>query len=151
MLVGVIPQSQILMIILPLTITKEEVLLMRASKNELSKAMETKDMVMHEAVWGDMHVEYDVIREKFDVTPLLKGLPNDRDPCPHWGIVLKGQITIIYDGKKEVAKAGDAFYAPPGHTGIFEAGTEFWEFSPVDKLKKTMEVIARNMEAMKKK
>ena len=56
---------------------------MRASKNELPKTMDSKEAVMREAVWGDMHVEYDVFKEKFDVTPLLKGLPNDRDPCPH--------------------------------------------------------------------
>ena len=124
---------------------------MRASKNELSKAMDTEEMTMYEGVWGEMHVEYDIFKKRFDVTPLLKGLPNDRDPCPHWGIVVKGQITIIYDGKKEVAKAGDAYYFPPGHTGIIEAGTELWEFSPNDKLQKTMEVIMRNFEAMSQK
>jgi mannose-6-phosphate isomerase-like protein (cupin superfamily) len=116
--------------------------------NELSKAMETDEMTMYEAVWGDMHVEYDIFKKRFDVTPYLKGLPNDRDSCPHWGIVLKGQATIVYDGKEEVVKAGDAYYAPPGHTGIFEAGTELWEFSPMDKMQKTMEVIMRNFEAM---
>jgi hypothetical protein len=31
------------------------------------------------------------------------------------------------------------------------AGTEVWEFSPNDKLQKTMEVINRNMEAMMQK
>jgi len=34
------------------------------------------------------------------------------------------------------------------HTGMAEAGTEVWEFSPNDKLQKTMEVINRHMEAM---
>ena len=124
---------------------------MRASKKELPKTVDTKEIVMSEAVWGDMHVEYDVFNEKFDITPLLKGLPNDRDPCPHWGIVVKGQMTIIYDGKKETAKAGDAYYFPPNHTGIVEAGTEVWEFSPAEKLKKTMEVIMGNMKAMEQK
>ena len=66
------------------------------------------------------------------------------------GIVVKGQVTIIYDGKKEIANAGDARYFPPGHTGMVEADTEVWEFSPADKLKKTMEVNTRNMEAMQK-
>lgn len=121
---------------------------MRASKNELSKVMDTDEMTMYEGVWGEMHIEYDVFKKAFDITPFLKGLPNNRDPCPHWGIVLKGQMTMIYDGKKEIAKAGDAYYFPPGHTGIVEAGTELWEFSPNDKLQKTMEVINRNMEAM---
>lgn len=110
--------------------------------------MDTDEMTMYEGVWGEMHIEYDVFKKAFDITPFLKGLPNNRDPCPHWGIVLKGQMTMIYDGKKEIAKAGDAYYFPPGHTGIVEAGTELWEFSPNDKLQKTMEVINRNMEAI---
>jgi hypothetical protein len=124
---------------------------MRGTKDELSKSMDTPEMTMYEAVWGDMHVEYDIFRERFDITPFLKGLPNDRDQCPHWGIIVKGQVTIKNDGQEEVAKAGDAYYAPPNHTGIFEAGTELWEFSPMAKLKQTMEVISRNMEAMQKK
>lgn len=124
---------------------------MRGSKNELTKAMDNEQMAMYEAVWGEMHVEYDVFKQKMDVTPFLKGLPNDRDQCPHWGILLKGQMTVLYDGKKEVVKAGEAYYMPPNHTAIVEAGTEGWEFSPNDKLKKTMEVIMRNMQAMTKK
>ena len=124
---------------------------MRGSIKELSKSVDTDEMTMYEGVWGEMHVEYDVFKKKFDITPFLKGLPNDRDPCPHWGIVVKGQITMIYDGKTEVAKAGDAYYFPPGHTGVAEAGTEAWEFSPNDRLQKTMEVIMSNFEALSKK
>lgn len=124
---------------------------MRAQKDELPKTIDNDSLTSFEAVWGEMHVEYDVIKKRFDVTPYLKGLPGDRDPCPHWGIVMKGQAKIIVDGKEEVFKAGDAYYAPPGHTGIFEAGTEVWEFSPEDKLKKTMEVLTRNMELEEKK
>ena len=124
---------------------------MRASINELSKVIDTDEMTMYEGVWGEMHIEYDVFKTAMDITPYLKGLPNDRDPCPHWGIVVKGQIKIIYDGKEEIAKAGDAYYFPPNHTGLAEAGTEVWEFSPNDQLQKTMEVINRNMEAMMSK
>ncbi len=113
--------------------------------------MDNDEMAMYEGVWGEMHVEYDVFKTAMDVTPYLKGLPNDRDPCPHWGIVVKGEMSIIYDGKKEIAKAGDAYYFPPGHTATAIAGTEVWEFSPNDKLQKTMEVINRNMEAMMQK
>jgi hypothetical protein len=124
---------------------------MRGSKKDLSKAMDTPEMAMYEGVWGDMHVEYAVFKKRFDVTPFLKGLPNDRDPCPHWGILLKGKMRVIVDGKEEIVKAGEAYYMPPGHTAIVEAGTEGWEFSPSDKLKKTMEVVMHNFEAMQKK
>ena len=123
---------------------------MRASKDELTKMMDNEMATMSEAVWGEMHVEFDVFKQMMDVTPLLKGLPNDRDQCPHWGVLTKGQMRIIYDGKEEIVKAGDAYYMPPGHTAIVEAGSEGWEFSPNDKLQKTMEVMMRNMEAMMK-
>ncbi len=56
---------------------------MKASVNELSSVMDTPEMAMYETVWGEMHVEYDIFRQLMDVTPFLKGLPNDRDPCPH--------------------------------------------------------------------
>ncbi len=125
---------------------------MRASIKELTKAIDTDEYTMYETVWGEMHVEYDIIKKRFDVTPLLKGLPNDRDPTPHWGIIVKGQGRIIGpDGKEEILKAGDAYYAPPGHTGIFEAGTEFWEFSPMEIMEKSMQVMTRNFEKLKKK
>jgi mannose-6-phosphate isomerase-like protein (cupin superfamily) len=124
---------------------------MRASKNELTKAMDNEEMSVFEGVWGEMHVEYDIFKKRMDVTPLLKGLPNDRDPCPHWGIVMKGQMTMIVNGKQEVVKAGDAYYMPPGHTAIVEAGSEFWEFSPNDELQKTMKVIMHNLESASKK
>jgi hypothetical protein len=124
---------------------------MRGSKKELSKSMDTDELTIYEGVWGEMHVEYDVFKKRFDVTPFLKGLPNDRDPCPHWGIAVKGQMTMMVDGKKEIVKAGDAYYMPPGHTAIVEAGSEFWEFSPNDKLKKTMKVIMRKLEAVSKR
>ena len=118
---------------------------LKASKNELVKVLDTDEMTMYEGVWGEMHVEYDIFKKKFDATPFLKGLPNDRDQCPHWGILLKGQMLMKYDGKEEIVMAGEAYYMPPGHTAIVEAGTEGWEFSPNDKLEKSMEVIMRNL------
>jgi hypothetical protein len=35
--------------------------------------------------------------------------------------------------------------------GFFEAGTELWEFSPNDRLQKTMEIIMRNFETLSEK
>ena len=124
---------------------------MRGSKKDLPKTMETSKMVMQEAEWGDMHVELDTIHKTMDVTPLLKGLPNDRCQCPHWGYVLKGRMIMRNKDREEIASVGDAYYMAPGHTAVFDAGTEVLEFSPKDKLKKTMEVIRRNYKAMQQK
>lgn len=124
---------------------------MRGSKKDLPKTMETSDMVMQDADWGDMHVEFSTLQKKLDVTPLLKGLPNDRCQCPHWGYVLKGRMIMRDKDREEIANAGDAYYMAPGHTAIFDAGTEVLEFSPKDKLKNTMEAIMRNYKAMQQK
>src|SRR5215211_2771023 len=65
-----------------------------------------------------------------DSTPLLKGLPNDECPCPHWGYVLKGRVTFTLEGRTEVFEAGDASYVPPGHLQSADADTEYLQFSP---------------------
>ena len=45
---------------------------MRASINELTKVMDTNEMTMYEAIWGEMHIEYDVFKTAMDITPLPK-------------------------------------------------------------------------------
>jgi hypothetical protein len=69
-----------------------------------------------------------------DATPLLKGLPGDSCQCPHWGYVLKGRLTYRFADRDEVFEAGDAFYLPPGHVPLAEAGSEFVQFSPSEEL-----------------
>ncbi len=110
---------------------------MHATQNELTKVKDNpKEMIVFEEVWGGMHVEYDIIKERFDITPLLSNLPSKQCQVPHWGLVTKGQLTVKYEnGKEETLKAGDVYYVPPGHTAVFEAGTEMWEFSPTEKIK----------------
>jgi Cupin domain len=54
------------------------------------------------------------IREDWDLTPLLKGLPDDSCQCPHWGYVTAGRMTVRYGDREEVIEPGDAFYMPPG-------------------------------------
>ena len=51
------------------------------------------------------------------MAPVLVGLPNDRCPSPHWGIILEGSIRVQHaDGTEETAGAGEVYYWPPGHT-----------------------------------
>jgi hypothetical protein len=83
-----------------------------------------------------------------DATPLMKGLPGDRCHCPHWGYVLKGRITYRFEDHDEVIEAGDAFYLPPGHIPVVEAGSEIVQFSPSHELAEVSEVLTRNAMAM---
>ncbi len=94
-------------------------------------------------------VNFTSFSEDIDGTPLMKGLPDDRCQCPHWGYVVSGKLTFRYADREEVFEAGDAFYTPPGHVpALQEAGTEFVMFSPAEELRKTEAVMMKNMQAM---
>ena len=71
----------------------------------------------HEDVDG-YTVSFVTFRQDIDATPLLKGLPDDRCQCPHWGYVASGKVTFRYADRDEVFEAGDAFYTPPGHAPV---------------------------------
>jgi hypothetical protein len=78
----------------------------------------------------DYTVDFVSIRQSHDLTQLLKGLPGDRCPCPHWGYVFTGRITVNYADHNEAYEAGDAYFMSPGHVPGAEAGSEFLQFSP---------------------
>jgi ribosomal protein L16 Arg81 hydroxylase len=63
--------------------------------------------------------------------------------------VITGKLTMRFADHEEVFEAGDAWYAPPGHTPVkHEPGTEIVQFSPTQQLAETEAVMARNMQAM---
>jgi mannose-6-phosphate isomerase-like protein (cupin superfamily) len=91
---------------------------------------------------------YTIFKQDIDATPMMKGLPDDRCHCPHWGYVIKGKITFRFADHDEVVETGDAFYLPPGHIPVVEAGTEYIQFSPSKELEEVSSTIVRNMQAM---
>ena len=94
-------------------------------------------------------VNFTLFREDVDATPLLKGLPDDRCQCPHWGYVVTGKLTFRYADRDEVFEAGDAFYTPAGHVPVRnEPGTEVVMFSPAEELRETEAVMMKNMQEM---
>jgi hypothetical protein len=97
----------------------------------------------------DYSVSFLSIRQGMDLAPLMKGLPDDRCQCPHWGYVFKGKLTLRFADREEVYEAGDAFYVQPGHAPEAESGTEFVQFSPTEELRASQEVIMKNMQAMR--
>jgi hypothetical protein len=101
----------------------------------------------HEDVEG-YTIQFVEFKQDIDATPLLKGLPGDSCPCPHWGYVLKGRVIFTVDGQDEVFEAGDAFYAPPGHLQRADAGSEYLQFSPAEQLHQVSETMMANMAAM---
>jgi len=94
-------------------------------------------------------VNFVTFRQDIDQAPLLKGMPDDRCQCPHWGYMTKGRVTFRFADHEEVIEAGDAFYLPPGHVGVSnEPDSEYVQFSPSAELAEVSAVIMKNMQAM---
>ena len=75
--------------------------------------------------------EYFTLSAGVDTTPLFQGLKGDLCQCPHWGFVIRGQLTTTDAiGVQETVKANDLFYWPPGHNVMVEADAEIVMFSP---------------------
>jgi mannose-6-phosphate isomerase-like protein (cupin superfamily) len=114
-------------------------------------ATEVRDYGVAEDRTGNLDgytVNFVSIRQDHDLAPMLSGLPGGRCPCPHWGYVLKGRMTVRYADHEEVCEAGDAFYMPPGHTPAAEAGSEFIQISPSDQLQEVVAAVVKAMQQM---
>ena len=119
---------------------------MKASKNEMKKAIVNEEVDLRENQWSGMNVGWETYHKRVKTAPLFKGLPDNICQAPHWGYVIKGKSIVHYKNREEVFTAGDIFYMEPGHTVIQEAGTEVIEFSPVKEYLETMKVASKNLE-----
>ena len=90
---------------------------------------------------------FETHKQDIDPAPLFAGLPGDRCPCTHWGVVTAGRMVLRWQDHEKTYVAGDAYYAPPGHLPLLTAGTSLIEFSPTNELEVTMAVLERNMTA----
>ena len=109
-------------------------------------AVEIPELTGRYAPVGDYTVAFETYPVDVDPAPFFAGLPDDRCQCPHWGFVTAGEITFRWGDHSETFRAGDAYYAPPGHLPLIGAGTSVVEFSPSTALEQTMAVIGANLE-----
>ena len=121
---------------------------MRATTEELPIEMQAGDIETRGADWGGQVVRHLDLPAGTDFTPLLQGLPGDVCPCPHWGYVLEGSITLRFaDGREETTRAGELYHWPAGHTGWTDDGVTFVEFSPAAELQPVLAHLSAKMAA----
>lgn len=119
-----------------------------ARKDTTPITTENPHYIGRSAELGDFTVTFETLRSGVDPAPFFKGLPDDRCPCPHWGLVVSGRLTMRYRGHEEIFEPGDAFYLPPGHLPFAAPNTELITFSPTAESKQVNAVMAKNLEAM---
>jgi hypothetical protein len=111
---------------------------MRVPKDHVDVRMEAPGVAIRQrAGFGDVRgystisAEYFTLPAGLDTTPIFQGLEGDLCQCPHWGYVLRGQITTTdARGAQETVRANDLFYWPPGHNVKVDADAEIVMFSP---------------------
>lgn len=91
-------------------------------------------------------VNFVTITETHSLKDMLACLDEGRCWCPHWGYMLRGQMTVTYADHEETIEAGDAYYMPPGHVPAATAGSEFVMISPTDALQETEAAIRAGMQ-----
>lgn len=111
---------------------------MRVPKDQVDVRLELPNAVIRQRMdFGNVNgydrisAEYFTLSAGVDTTPLFQGLDGDLCQCPHWGYVLRGQITTTdAAGVRETVRADDLFYWPPGHNVQVDSDAEIVMFSP---------------------
>ena len=111
---------------------------MRIAKEDVPVRMEIPGAVVRQrtdfgdaAGLGQISGEYFTLSAGVDTTPLFQGLEGNMCQCPHWGYVLRGQLTTTNaEGSQETVKSSDLFYWPPGHNVKVDEDAEIIMFSP---------------------
>lgn len=103
---------------------------------DLPVELEAGDLVTRYAEFGEMAIRHASVPAGTDMTPVLEGLPGDRCPSPHWGIVLEGSIRMQHaDGTTELARAGEVYHWPAGHTAQTDEAVVFLEIGPAAEMR----------------
>ena len=111
---------------------------MRIAKEQVDVQMEIPGAVIRQQKefgnvrgFDTISGEYFTLAAGVDTTPLFQGLEGDLCQCPHWGFVLKGELTTTDAlGARETVKTHDLFYWPPGHNVSVAQDAEIIMFSP---------------------
>ena len=111
---------------------------MHTAKDDVDIKMQIPGAVLRQQLdfgdatgFGKISGEYFSLAAGVDTTPLFQGLQGNACQCPHWGFVVRGQITTTSEsGEKETVRANDLFYWPPGHNVMVESDADIVMFSP---------------------
>jgi hypothetical protein len=127
---------------------------MRIAKDQVDIRMQIPGAVIRQrndfvsaGGFGQISGECFTLAAGVDTSPLFQGLHGDMCQCPHWGFVLRGQLTTTDAiGVEETVQANDLFYWPPGHNVRVDADAEIIMFSPQHEHSKVIDHMIRKVQ-----
>ncbi len=123
---------------------------MHINKEDLPVALEAPGTkIMFKGGFGGNVITYYEMPAGSVNKALFEGLPGNDCHCPHWGYILKGEMTVHYaNGGDETVREGDLYYFPAGHTAAINKDIIFVEISPEKEYMEVMDVVGQNMQTM---
>lgn len=111
---------------------------MKIAKEDIEVKMEIPGAVIRQKTefgdatgFGKISGEFFSLSAGVDTTPLFIGLEGNLCQSPHWGYVLRGNITTTdANGKQETVDKNDLFFWPAGHNVKVNEDAEIIMFSP---------------------
>ena len=105
---------------------------MNGALDDLPLEIRAGDLVTRYAEWGDMAVRFARVPAGTDMGPVLEGLPGDRCPSPHWGVVLDRRGARHRRRRRgDRDPRGRGLLLAGGHTARMDEDTSFVEIGPV--------------------
>ena len=78
----------------------------RTNKAEAPVVMESEVLTSRHAQLDDFTVVFEDNHVDADGAPVFKGLPDARCQCPHWGVVVSGELRLRYADGDDIYRAG---------------------------------------------
>jgi hypothetical protein len=104
---------------------------MKLSPNDMPSGIPSMGDAFKAGDMGPMAAAFVNVPAGGDFRPILTQLPEGACPVPHWGYVVKGALSIGYDGgRTELVKEGELFWMEPGHVVWTDGGATYVDFSP---------------------
>jgi hypothetical protein len=104
----------------------------RISREDVPVAIEGDGVELRLLEAGGLTLGFVRLPRGANLAPLLRGLPDDLCPCPHWGYMISGRVRMHTTGDPVDFAAGEAFYWGPGHAPEALEDSEYVDFSPTD-------------------
>jgi hypothetical protein len=108
---------------------------------DIPVAIQNENVELRMTEVGDMTVSFIRLKAGTDLGPALVGLPGDRCPCPHWGYLLEGSLTMRTAEGDRRYRQGEAFYWAPGHVPVAAEDCAYVDFSPTEAFHKVIDHI----------